>query len=124
MCRGGTSICFYGLGAGLFDALNVGAVAGVDFHLVADVAEQGHANFGTGFNGCGLESVGGGIALDAGFGVGDFEDHAGGHFASEDSFRSGVNHSFADVAVLEELNAFDAFAGLICECRSAGILDR
>ena len=95
----------------LLHTLNVRAVAGVDTHLVADVAEQGHANFSAGFNGSGLEGVGGGITLDAGLGVGDFENYAGRHLAGEHGFGSGVYHSFADIAVLEEFYTFDAFAG-------------
>ena len=95
----------------LFYAFNVGAVLGVDANLVAGVAEKGHANGCAGFNGGGLEGVGSGVALDAGFGVGDFENYALGHFAGQNGFAGCVNHSFANVAVLEELNAFDAFAG-------------
>ena len=93
------------------DALYIGTVAGVDTHFVAYVAEEGYADFGSGFHCCGLESVGGGVALYAGFGVCDFENDAGGHFACQDGVGSCVYHSFADVAFLEELYAVDAFTG-------------
>ncbi len=62
--------------AGLFlDAFFVGTVAGVDDYLVADVAEEGHAHLCSGLYGSGLEGVGSGVALDAGFGVGDLKSH-------------------------------------------------
>ena len=53
------------------DTFYVGAVAGVDFNLVADVAEQRNAYFCAGLYCSGLEGVGGGITLDAGFGICD-----------------------------------------------------
>ncbi len=105
----------------VFDALNISTVAGVDAHLVAGVAEEGHTNFGAGLHGSGLEGVGGGIALDAGFGVGDFEHNAGGHLAGEDSLGSGVYHGFADVTFFEELYALDAFAGDCYLLESLGV---
>ncbi len=70
---------------------------------------------------CGLEGVGGRIALDAGFGVGDFEHYAGGHLAGEDSLGSGVYHGFADVTFFEELYALDAFAGDCYLLESLGV---
>lgn len=99
------------MGGSGFHALEISAVAGVDAYFVADVAEEGHADFGAGLNGGGFEGVGGGVALDAGLGVGDFEHYVGGELAGKNGFGSGVYHSFNDVAVLEELYAFDAFAG-------------
>lgn len=98
------------MGSGLH-ALQIVAVAGIDAHLIADIAEERHADFSAGLHGSGLERVGGGVALDAGFGVGDFKHHVGGKLAGEDRVGSGVNHSLDDIALLEELNAFDAFAG-------------
>ncbi len=103
LCVVGAALCF--------DAFYVAAVAGIDAYFVADVDEEGYSYFGTGFYSCGLEGVGGGVAFDAGLGVCDFENDACGHFAGEHGFGSSVNHCFADVAVLEEFNAFDAFAG-------------
>ncbi len=94
-----------------FHTLEVCAVAGVYAHLVADVAEEGNADFGAGLNCGGFEGVGGGVALDARFGVGDLEHYVGGELAGEDGVGGGVNHCLYDITVLEELYAFDAFAG-------------
>ena len=50
------------MGGSGFHALEISAVAGVDAYFVADVAEEGHADFGAGLNGGGFEGVGGGVA--------------------------------------------------------------
>ena len=60
-----------------FYTLQIVTVAGVYAHLVADVAEQGNTDFSAGLHCGGLEGVGGGVALDAGFGVCDFKYHIG-----------------------------------------------
>ncbi len=95
----------------LFHALLVRTVAGVDHNLVTDVAEKGNTHLGTCLYCSGLECVGGGVALDTGLGIGDFEGDGGGHLASEDGVRLSVYHGLADVTVLEELYAFNALAG-------------
>ena len=94
-----------------FHALNVCTVASVDLNLVADIDEEGNAHLSTSLDSSGFEGVGGSVALDSGFGVGDFKDNACGHLASKDGVGSSVYHSFADVTFLEELDTFDAFAG-------------
>ena len=43
---------------------------GVDLDLVADLDEQGHINLSAGLNGSGLQSVGSGVASEAGLGSG------------------------------------------------------
>ena len=53
-------------------ALHVLAVAGIDADVVADVDEQGHHQGVAGLQGAGLVGIGGGVALEAGLGVGDF----------------------------------------------------
>lgn len=95
----------------LFHALLVRTVAGVYHNLVTDVAEKGNTHLGTCLYCSGLECVGGGVALDTGLGIGDFEGDGGGHLASEDGVRLSVYHGLADVTVLEELYAFNALAG-------------
>ncbi len=53
----------YGLSPSGFDSFNIGAVAGVDAHLVAYVAEKGNAYFGAGFHCGGFECIGGCVAF-------------------------------------------------------------
>lgn len=90
-------------------AAEVRAVAGVDFDFVAGVYEQRHTYLGSGFNGGGLKGVGGGIALDAGFGIGDFEHGLYGHFGEEDSFGRRVAYYFNSIAFLHKGRAGNEF---------------
>src|SRR5690606_38100913 len=66
--------------APLHDAATVFARAGVDFDLVADVAEQRNSHFETGGQFGGLQNLAGRIALDGGFRVVDDAHHVGGQF--------------------------------------------
>ena len=56
-------------------ALHILAGSGVDPDLVAGVDEEGHLDLSAGLYGRGLGSVGSGIALDAGLGVGNFKNY-------------------------------------------------
>ena len=90
----------------VFDALNISTVAGCRCAPCRPVLQKrGTRTSAPVSHGSGLEGVGGRIAFDAGFGVGDFEHYAGGHLAGEDSLGSGVYHGFADVTFFEELYA-------------------
>ena len=94
-----------------FNSLQVIPRARIHAHLVADVAEEGHTDLGAGLHSGGLEGVGGGVALDAGLGVGDLEHHILGQLAGEHGLRCSVHHSLYDIAVLQESHALYALAG-------------
>ena len=69
-----------------FHAAYIRTVASVDFDEFAFVDEQRHTHGGAGFNGCWLEGVGCGVALEAWLGVCDFEHCLDRHF--------GIKHGF------------------------------
>src|SRR6185437_5250746 len=67
----------------LLDALQVGIGACIYFDLVPDVDKEGDIDDGSRFEGGRLRTAGGGIAFDAGIGIGDFKFDKAGHFGSE-----------------------------------------
>src|SRR5690606_41285676 len=92
--------------APLHDAATVFARAGVDFDLVADVAEQRNSHFETGGQFGGLQNLAGRIALDGGFRVVDDAHHVGGQFdrnaARSEERRVGKGRKAAQVRSLME----------------------
>jgi len=99
------------LGSGFFDAVDVGAVAGVDFDGLAFVDEEGHAHRGARLDGGGLGGVGGGVAFEARLGVGDFQARLDGHFGVEDRVGRCVDDHVDDVAFLHEVDSGDEVFG-------------
>lgn len=92
-----------------FYTTDVAAIAGVNLHELAFVDEKGHTDFGAGFQCGGLEGVGGGVAFQAGLGIGDFEHSLDGHFGIEDSFGRSVAYYFHSVAFLHKCSAGNEF---------------
>ena len=91
------------------DAADVGAVAGVDLDELSLVDEEGDAHLGAGLYGSGLESVGGCVAFEAGFGVSDLENGFDGHLGEEHGLGRSVGDYLYGVAFLHEGSAGDEF---------------
>lgn len=90
-----------------FYAGDVASVAGVDLDELVLVDEQRHAHCSAGLDCSGLESVCGGVTLDAGLGVGDAEHGLDGHLGIEHCLGGSVGHNLDGVAFLHKGRAGD-----------------
>ena len=95
----------------LFESFCVFAGAGVDLDALAFLDEEGHADLDAGFDGGVLHGVGGGVASEAGLGVGDDGLDERRQLAGQRGLGVGLDGDLNILAVLEELRGVDDLLG-------------
>lgn len=81
--------------------------ARIDLNAVAGINKEGHAHFYAAIERSRFERVGGGIAFEAGLGIGDFSFNVGGQFNREHHIIIGIEHDEAHHTIFEEIGRID-----------------
>ena len=94
-------------------AAQIAAVARVNLNQVALIDEEGHTHFNTGFERCGLGSVGSGVAFDTRLTMRNAKIGLDRHFGGENRAVGCIRYDVYDVAFLHEFHAGNLLESLL-----------